>query len=291
MRRLSRFVVLTFALGHVSMLSAQQETMFSLPRTEVVDIHDPVGDRVYQLYIQLPAGYYRQDGSSGYPAIYITDATYNFPMVEGFVRVASNDGAIENVILVGISSERGKSFRESRILDYTPAVDDEWLNPTGGAAAFLDFVRNEVFGYVESNYFADPENRTYIGYSLGGLLGAYALLTEPTMFDNYILVSPSLYYREKYVLKLLESGEAKAPGAPTRVYLSAGEHETPEAAGIRNNLVTDAERFHRRLEAAGHPLLDARMQVVMDAVHSTAFPEPMARALHWMLKPTSTIPR
>ena len=279
-----RILALMLALCQMSTSLAQPEPRaFSLPRTQIVEISDPVGERDYRLFIQTPVDY-EESTEQEFPIIYITDATYNLPMIEGFVRVASNSDAIEQVILVGVSSERGRTFRESRILDYTPVVDDEWLSPTGGADAFLDFVRSAVFGYVETNYRADGDNRTYVGYSLGGLLGAYALLAHPEMFRNYVLVSPSLYYRDNYVLKTLESGEVSLPGSLTRVYLSAGEYETPEHSDIRNDLVADAERFSERLNGINHPMLEVRMQVVEDAVHSTAFPEPMARALHWMLK-------
>ena len=104
------------------------------------------------------------------------------------------------------------------------------------------------------------------------------------MFNNYILVSPSLWYDDKYIFRLLKNGKKSYPTTPTKIYLSAGEFETPDHQPIKNNLVEDAKLFTKKVQEGNNPNIEIRMQVVEGAVHNTAFPEPMARALYWMLK-------
>jgi len=280
------FLIGFFLVPRVLIAQASDVSVpFSLPRTQVIDILDSGEKRTYQLYIQTPSGYSSQlNIDKEYPVIYLTDASYNFPMVEGFMRVATFDNSIQPSIIVGISTEKGRSFRLSRTFDYTPIPDIEWKNKTGGGKEFLKFIKKDVFRYIENNYRATPNKRVYIGYSLGGLLGAYALLSEPSMFDNYILVSPSLWYDDKFILRFMKSEDAFIPTKRTKIYLSTGEYETPEHQKIRNNLVADAYSFSQEIKSWDKANIEVRTQVVKGAVHSTAFPEPVARALYWMLK-------
>lgn len=264
---------------------AEEPTPFSLPRTDTVEILDPIAERSYKLYIQTPIDYFEEANiKKQYPVIYISDATYIFPVLEGFMRVASNGTAVKKSILVGISSELGKPFQDSRALDYTPIKDVEWLRDTGGSDDFLKFIREVVISYIEANYRANSGTRVYIGSSLGGLLGAYTLVSEPAMFNGYILASPSLWFDDQYIFRFLESDAISQPTMPTKVFLSAGEFENPEDQPIRNDLVSDASDFAKKLQEWDNSNLEVQMQVVKGAVHSTAFPEPMARAIYWMLK-------
>ena len=62
-----------------------------------------------------------------------------------------------------------------------------------GSAALIAFLEKEVQPLV-AQHFRTNGVRTIIGRSAGGLLAAEILFKKPHMFDNYILVSPSLWW-------------------------------------------------------------------------------------------------
>jgi pimeloyl-ACP methyl ester carboxylesterase len=45
--------------------------------------------------------------------------------------------------------------------------------------------------FVAGHYRADMGEKIYAGHSYGGLIGVHVLLTEPDMFQRYVLGSPS----------------------------------------------------------------------------------------------------
>ncbi len=60
----------------------------------------------------------------------------------------------------------------------------------------------QVEGHVSKprSYRVDMKRKIYVAHSYGGLLGAYILLTEPTMFERYVISSPSLWFDNKVML-------------------------------------------------------------------------------------------
>ena len=47
---------------------------------------------------------------------------------------------------------------------------------------------------LKNNYQSTSlHNRSYFGFSSGGLFGTYVLMTQPETFKNYLLGSPSLW--------------------------------------------------------------------------------------------------
>ena len=75
---------------------------------------------------------------------------------------------------------------------------------------------NEPF--IEQNYKVNT-TRTLIGQSLGGLLGAEILFKKPTLFTNYIIVSPSLWWDDESLL----AWEPKGLDATENIYISVGK--------------------------------------------------------------------
>lgn len=99
----------------------------------------------------------------------------------------------------------------------------------GQADNHLTFIRNDVIQFIESNYRTNPSNRTYFGFSLGGLyqlvlFGTYALMTHPDTFKNYILGSPSLW-RDIPLLFSLENASLKTKALDINLFISYGELE------------------------------------------------------------------
>lgn len=256
-------------------------TSFAIPRTEIMSITDSATDRRYEIYIKLPIGYSEK---KEYPVVYMTDAMCSFQIVSGATRYPINTGRMDNLMLVGISWEKGNRPDFSRIRDYTPSVGKKWKSATGGASEHLKFIRNDVIAYVEKNYAADPLRRTYIGNSLGGLFGAYVLLTAPETFQNYILGSPSFWYDNEIIFDYESSYSKTHKALRANVYISVGSEEKPELSGGKHDMVEQAQRFYETLAQHDYEGLDIKLDIVASANHATAFPTSAIQGLWWLHK-------
>lgn len=171
------------------------------------------------LNIHLPEGY--ADSASSYPVIYVLDgsATEDFPHIAGLTQFMGMYGLLPKSIVVGIANNG-----RSRYHDFTGATandsDKVWVPDHGGSAAFITFLEREVQPLVRERY-RTSGHRTLIGQSLGGLLATEVLFTKPELFDDYILVSPSLWWNNGALAAEAEGWANAHATAPLRVYLAS----------------------------------------------------------------------
>ncbi|MGZ6523269.1 MAG: alpha/beta hydrolase, partial [Bacteroidia bacterium] len=64
--------------------------------------------------------------------------------------------------------------------------------------------------------------KTIIGESLGGLLATEILLKKPSLFNDYIIISPSLWWSKESILSEAEESLKKNLNVETKVYVSVG---------------------------------------------------------------------
>lgn len=249
---------------------------YEIPRSIVIELKEQSSDRVYPVFIQLPASYTSQTDRV-YPVIYLTDAHYSFPLVSGAVRFPMNSGVMQQAIIVAVSYEQGSKGASSRVRDYTPSKAKVWQQETGNAKGHMAFIRDTVFPFIEQNYRGSNTNRTFVGNSLGGLFGAYMLFTEPELFSNYILGSPSVWFDNNMILAVT----AVKPKAVIRVYISVGEYETP-VYGEGQDMLAGAKQLSDKILALDSGNIDMRFSVVPGASHATAFPTTAIQGLDWI---------
>ena len=257
-------------------VEANATVSYDIPRSAVIELKEQSSGRVYPLFIQLPASYAKQPDKV-YPVIYLTDAHYSFPLVSGATRFPMNSGVMQQAIIVAVSYEQGSEGAGSRTRDYTPSKAKAWRQETGNASGHMAFIRDTVFPFIEHNYRASNTNRTFVGNSLGGLFGAYILFTEPALFANYILGSPSVWFDNN---KILAASVVK-PKAATRVYISVGEYETP-AYGEGQDMLAGAKQLTDKILALDSGNIDLRFSVIPGASHATAFPTTAIQGLDWI---------
>ena len=249
---------------------------YEIPRSVVIELKEQPSNRIYPVFIQLPASYSSQKDRV-YPVIYLTDAHYSFPLVSGATRFPMNSGVMQQAIIVAVSYEQGSEGVSSRVRDYTPSKAKAWQQDTGNAKGHMAFIRDTVFPFIEQNYRGSNTNRTFVGNSLGGLFGAYMLFTEPELFSNYILGSPSVWFDNNMIL----AAPVVKPEAATRVYISVGEYETP-AYGEGEDMVIGASRLRDKIQAIDSGNIKLRFSVVPGASHATAFPTVAIQGLDWI---------
>lgn len=220
----------------------------------------------------------------------MTDALDTFPVVAGSIGIPVASGKMEPVILVGIAWQVGVSGKKSRFRDYTPTLAKGWSSGTGEAEKHLYFISNYVFKYVEENYSTDITRRTYLGNSLGGLLGAYVLVTKPEMFRNYVLTSPSLWYDQNVIFEFETEYAKTHKEIFANVFISVGELETPEHKETIHNMVKVSTDFYLTLKKRDYSSLKLKLNVVDSANHQTAFPTSAIQGLYWLFKNSLTKP-
>jgi predicted alpha/beta superfamily hydrolase len=254
---------------------ASETSDFILPKIQVLPIKDTQADRQYELYIKLPEGYSKNKGKI-YPVIYFTDADTHIELLSG------TEFMMEDVILVGISHQKDPNgnlgVHNSRARDYSISKSS---NPErqakyqfGQASNHLTFIRNDVIKTIEKNYRTDPDNRTYFGFSLGGLFGAYALMTQPDTFKNYILGSPSLW-RDIPLLFSSENATLKTKALAINLFISYGE--------LEEKLSVHVEEFITKLKNKKYEGLSSIKHVVIESSgHSDSFPMVGVRSVKWL---------
>jgi hypothetical protein len=269
--------------------------------TEVRDLPSRLLQRNYQLYVSLPETY-QDEPQRKYPVLFVTDAPYAFPLIRSIGRRVGDHGkGLEEFILIGLSYANGDTPKYSRDRDYTPTADNRGRSYESGmpgrpliygeAEAYRRFIAEEVFPFVARSYRADMGRKIYAGHSYGGLLGIHMLLTEPTMFEHYILGSPSLWFNQKVMFEREKTYAAAHKDLPADVFMAVGSFETlnPSSDDPRydheDDMVRDLQKFERRLKSRGYPSLRVQTKVVDDEDHLTVFPAIITRGLTHMLPP------
>ncbi|RYD50877.1 MAG: alpha/beta hydrolase [Sphingobacteriales bacterium] len=262
-----RLQILTASLLLTFSATAQSPTVRPLILGRVETFHSTLLDEDRRLNIYLPEGYSAGD-TARYPVIYLLDGgtDEDFLAVAGLVKFSSFPWVryLQPSILVGIENVNRKR-------DYTfPATaipDPLKTSLTGQSAAFRKMLETELLPFVERHYRASG-TRTLIGESLGGLLATEVLLKQTALFQNYIIVSPSLWWNEGSLLQDSFRAVAQQLQKPTQVFIAVGKEglapsSTPHVMEVDANILAD------RLRALKHPLLQVHFDYLPAEDHAT----------------------
>lgn len=159
-----------------------------------------------RLNIYLPDGY-SPDSAATYPVIYLLDggADEDFIHIVGLVRYNTTPwiNRFPKSIVVGIENvNRRRDFTFAvPNLDFVSRLgfDKRQFSAHGGSAAFISFIETELQPFIKERYAANS-SKTLIGESLAGLLATEILLKKPSLFDTYIILSPSLWWGNESLL-------------------------------------------------------------------------------------------
>jgi len=232
-KKLLFFAAILFAFQFT--VSAQNGTVKPLTIGEIRTIKSEILKEERTLNIYLPQNF---DKIKSYPIIYLLDGSMNedFIHVTGLVQFFNQMYAMPETIVVGIANvDRKRDFTF-----HTDLKDLQKDYPTTGHSdKFIGFLEKELKPYIESQFKTD---KTYIfGQSLGGLLATEILLKKPELFNDYFIVSPSLWWDDESLLKQAPQLLAKIKDINKFVYISVGK-------GEHKVMVKDAEDFYTVLQ-------------------------------------------
>ncbi len=160
---------------------------------ETVTIYSEVLDEDRVINVYLPLGY-SEDSLKNYPIIYLLDGSMDedFVHIAGLVQFGSFSwiNMLPQTIVIGIANvDRKRDFTYPTSIEQ----DKKDFPTTGKSEEFISFLETELKPFVQSKYRVN-DTSTIIGQSLGGLLATEILVKRPHLFDNYIIVSPSLWW-------------------------------------------------------------------------------------------------
>lgn len=186
-------------------------TLFAQTRPFVLGVTEQIKsaelNETRTINIYLPAGY-NKDSSRTYPVIYLLDGGVgeDFVHICGVVQFLTEIvDTMPKVIIVGIANiDRKRDFTFIRSVGYY----NEDLPTSGGSARFISFIEKELQPYITKHY-KTSDSKTIIGQSLGGLLATEILLKKPVLFDNYLIVSPSLWWHGESLLQNVKCESSK----------------------------------------------------------------------------------
>lgn len=168
-------------------------------------------NRPFSIY--LPPSYFSKP-KQNYPVLYILDGEYNFRYVSGILELQA--GIAENIpemILVAISGKGSKEYKEN----CKPFV--QGIQDSGNADQVLEFIEKELTPYIESKY-RTLDYKILAGHSIGGLFIINAALKKPSLFNNYIAISPALWWEDNAINTVAKNiYESKSP-IKANVYVS-----------------------------------------------------------------------
>ncbi|MBO6184309.1 MAG: alpha/beta hydrolase [Chryseobacterium sp.] len=232
------------------MLFAQTKNVKPLTIGEIRTIKSKIlnEDRILNIY--LPQNF---DKTKSYPIIYLLDGSMNedFIHVTGLVQFFNQMYSMPETIVVGIANiDRKKDFTF-----HTDLKDLQKDYPTTGHSdKFISFLEKELKPYIESQF--KTTDKYLFGQSLGGLLATEILLKKPEMFNNYFIISPSLWWDDQSLLKQAPQLLAKIKDTKKFVYVSVGKGEHPVMVKDAQDLFDTLKKANKKNWTVEYKMMD-----------------------------------
>lgn len=178
-----------------------------VPNTRTEIFHSTAnGD--YKVTIYIPN---KPTPKGGWPIIYLLDGNSYFLTASDIIKSQACERCIlQEGIIVAIDYLN----QTRRDFDFLPKPDhfvfetlpNNQINLSGkygGADAFYDVLTKELKPEMEKRYKINLKQQAIFGHSYGGLFYLYIFLTKPVIFNTYVVSSPSMWFSDGYMFKVL----------------------------------------------------------------------------------------
>ncbi len=191
------------------------------------NFHSKILDNDRDVLVYLPPGY---DATKNrrYSILYLHDGQNLFDGATSFIpgqewRIDETAQAliaaakIEPLIIVGVYNNK------DRINEYTPAADVKY-KVGGKADLYGRMLVEELKPFIDAQYRTKKDGRhTGLGgSSLGGLASLYLALKYPNVFGRVAVVSPSVWFANKQIVRYVEALPKKQA---VRIWMDVGTKE------------------------------------------------------------------
>jgi predicted alpha/beta superfamily hydrolase len=240
---------------------------------ETFTLRSEVLSETRRINVYLPEGYAGAT-SARFPVLYMPDGGIqeDFLHVAGLIQVLVGNGTMRPFILVGIENTE----RRRDLTGPTDREEDRKIAPrVGGSAAFRRFIRDELMPRVRARYRTTDETGV-VGESLAGLFVVETFLREPTLFDRYIALDPSLWWNGDRLVK--EGAMLLATHPPTGKTIFLSNSSEPTIAGL-------TERFAALLDSLALPGVHTTYLPLTQETHATIYHPAALKAFRLVLSP------
>ncbi len=171
------------------------------------------------LHVYLPPSY--AEGSQRYPVLYLLDGgvQQDFLHVAGVASLAADYRNIREFIVIGI--ETLDRYHELVHPSEVP-LERERLPTAGGSQKFRAFLESELLPYVQKQFRVTDES-VLMGESAAGLFVVETFLQQPTLFQGYVAISPSLWWNNQSLATTAPGFSKRADYRNKRLYLSIAD--------------------------------------------------------------------
>jgi hypothetical protein len=223
------------------------------------------------LNVYLPADY--ASGEKRYPVLYLIDGGLDQDLLHivGLLQIGMANGTMVPTILVGVESTE----RKRDLTGPTQNTEDLKIAPVvGKSATYRTFLETEVLPFIARTY-RENGKRGIIGESLAGLFVIETFLTQPTLFDSYLAVSPSLWWNDQALVKSA-APKLKALDASARTLYVAVEEESL-GYGVKD--------LKAVLKKSAPKSLKWQVDAFPNETHGTVFHPAALKGLRWAYAP------
>lgn len=241
MNKILIFFFFIFSSTIFGQINKSKTKPFVLGVIEEIDSKELGEKRILNIY--LPEGYNPADAAK-YPVIYLLDGSANedFIHIAGLVQFNSFEwvNQVPKSIVVGIATvDRRRDFTFPTTIE----KDKEAYPTSGHSDKFISFIEKELQPFIEKKYRTN-NSKTIIGQSLGGLLETEILFTKPSLFNKYIIISPSIWWDNGCILNDDQLPLLALFRQPIDVYIAVGTEgitptEIPRVMEVDANLLAD----------------------------------------------------
>ena len=263
-----------------------------IPETETHVIRSQYVDQNYWAQVSRPP--VSEENHDFHPVIYMTDGNMFFEAVRTMSLFMQTSGEVPPHYLVAINypgptevsglmlrnrdlmppyarevlwdhaMQMGENAPFDGILPFKPGSD------ATTASDFMNFIEHELITLIEEQYLADPGDRTFFGYSLGGSFGLHMLFEKPELFQRYIIGSPVTSFRgTDFALEEVKCGVNRL--LEHELFMSVGEPEEMDPAYLDYNLVSGFKRLLGFLKSHTPDELSITDVVYPGETHATAW--------------------
>lgn len=171
-----------------------------------------------------------------YPVAYLLDGERFFMPFIGHVKSLSSSGhmLIPRMIVIGIpNTNRSRDLSPTKTPPDPPYLPESIASMGGGGDEFLDFLQQELIPEIEKKYPA-ISHRLLVGHSLGGLLALHTYINRTNLFDDYLVLDPSVWWNNQYLVQQFEETPVDSRFKNTSLYVANAnyitEHERMEGS-------------------------------------------------------------
>lgn len=278
----------------------------------IIDFKSQVNGRAYRLFVSIPTR--RPVPAEGHSVLYLIDGNLHFGIAVDTARIQACWPDVIDPVVVGIGypTDSVSQALDLRMIDLTTPISEERLQqgfiakmprPSegwGGMDNYFRVIEEEVKPRVEAMVAINRQDQVLMGHSLGGLTTLHALFRHTASFQQFVSISPSIWFNDRAVLaheaafsERVRAGQVKARALITVGGLESTFRFVPGLPASEQDfrdmteecrMVPNTTELGARLAALGAPGLHVETVVHDGDDHNMVPPAGIARGVRFAFR-------